>query len=113
MLGTPRRTVPTTRSGTRQGARARRCRSSGDADSEGQQDGQRGEDAEVHPLVVLHFPDRAVLKPIVYLENLADAWVTRREDNVERYNEAFTDLSALAPGHRESLSTIQTAIKEL
>lgn len=65
------------------------------------------------PFVVLHFPDRAVLKPIVYLENLADAWVTRREDSVERYGEAFTDLSALAPGPQESLSTIQTAIKEL
>ncbi|QHC18908.1 MULTISPECIES: helix-turn-helix transcriptional regulator [unclassified Streptomyces] len=65
------------------------------------------------PFVVLHFPDRAVLKPIVYLENLADAWVTRREDTVERYSEAFTDLSALAPGHQESLSMIRTAIKEL
>lgn len=65
------------------------------------------------PFVVLHFPDRAVLKPIVYLENLADAWVTRREDSVERYGEVFTDLSALAPGPQESLSMIQTAIKEL
>ncbi|MFI1576887.1 helix-turn-helix domain-containing protein [Embleya sp. NPDC020630] len=65
------------------------------------------------PFVILKFPKEAALKPIVYLENLADAWVTRRETDVEQYEEAFTDLQALAPGPQESLSLIHTAIKEL
>ncbi|PCG86333.1 transcriptional regulator [Streptomyces sp. WZ.A104] len=64
------------------------------------------------PFVVLSFPDRAALRPIVYLENLADAWVSRRDSDVERYVEAFTDLQALAPGPQESLSMIKKAIKE-
>lgn len=72
----------------------------------GAHDGMNG------PFVVLHFPDRAVLKPIVYLENLADTWVSRREADVERYEEVFNDLQALAPGPQESLSMIKKAIKE-
>jgi hypothetical protein len=59
---------------------------------------------------VLHF--REPLKPIVYLENLAAAGVTRKDDDVERYEEAFSDLQATAPGHRESLNLIHNAIKE-
>ncbi|NGO67458.1 helix-turn-helix domain-containing protein [Streptomyces boncukensis] len=62
--------------------------------------------------VVLRFPERLALKPIVYLENLADAWVNRREADVSRYTEAFTDLQALAPGPKESLKLIKEAAKE-
>ncbi|MFJ6696773.1 helix-turn-helix domain-containing protein [Streptomyces sp. NPDC091272] len=61
---------------------------------------------------VLQFPERAALKPLVYLENLADAWVIRQDDAIERYEDAFADLSALAAGPQESLSMIKTAIKE-
>ncbi|MEV8403631.1 helix-turn-helix domain-containing protein [Streptomyces niveus] len=59
------------------------------------------------------FRDRLALKPIVYLENLTDHWVTRHEADVEMYEEAFTDLQALAPGPEESLSMIKKAMKEL
>ncbi|MET9860640.1 helix-turn-helix transcriptional regulator [Streptomyces smyrnaeus] len=65
------------------------------------------------PFVVLQFSDRSVLRPIVYLENLGDAWVSRREGDVERYEEAFTDLQAMAPGPQASLSLVKQAIKEL
>ncbi|WP_345025818.1 helix-turn-helix transcriptional regulator [Streptomyces sedi] len=61
---------------------------------------------------VLRFPEGAALKSIVYLENLADGWVSRREPDVERYDEAFTELQALAPGPRDSLNMIKRAIKE-
>lgn len=61
---------------------------------------------------VLQFPDWLSLKPMVYLENLADALVKRSEVDVERYTEAFTDLQALALGSQESLSMIKEAIKE-
>ncbi|MFE7568685.1 helix-turn-helix domain-containing protein [Streptomyces sp. NPDC057539] len=59
------------------------------------------------------FRDRVALKPIVYLENLADHWVTRQEADVELFEEAFTDLQALAPGPEESLNLVKTAMKEL
>jgi transcriptional regulator with XRE-family HTH domain len=62
--------------------------------------------------VVMQFPEGAALKSIVYLENLADAWVSRRERDVNRYEEAFTDLQAVAPGPQESLTMIKKAIKE-
>ncbi|MFI9584071.1 helix-turn-helix domain-containing protein [Streptomyces sp. NPDC052236] len=62
------------------------------------------------PFAVLRF--REPLKPIVYLENLASAGVTRREDDIDRYEEAFSDLQAMASGHSESLSMIHNAIKE-
>lgn len=65
------------------------------------------------PFVVLQFSDRAALKPIVYVENLSDAWVSRKDADVERYEEAFSDLQALAPGPQESLSMIKMAVKEL
>ncbi|MYZ35444.1 MULTISPECIES: helix-turn-helix transcriptional regulator [unclassified Streptomyces] len=61
---------------------------------------------------VFQFSDRVSLKPIVYLENLADHWVTRHEADVELYEDAFTDLQALAPGPQESLSMIKKAMKE-
>ncbi len=64
------------------------------------------------PFFVLQFPDRAVMRSLIYLENMADAWVSRREGDVERYKEAFTDLQALAPGPQESLSLIEEAVKE-
>ncbi|MGP3989144.1 helix-turn-helix domain-containing protein [Streptomyces sp. 3N207] len=64
------------------------------------------------PFVVLQFSDRTALRPIVYLENLSDAWVCRREGDVERYEEAFTDLQAMAPGPHESLKLIKEAVKE-
>ncbi|QNP76161.1 helix-turn-helix domain-containing protein [Streptomyces roseirectus] len=70
----------------------------------------------VHPgmngaFAVLKFKAVA-LKPIVYLENLASAGVSRREDDVKRYRDAFSDLQALAPGYKESLSMIYAASKE-
>lgn len=64
------------------------------------------------PFFVLKFPDGATMRSLVYLENMADAWVGRREEDIERYKEAFTDLQALAPGPQESLSLIKRAIKE-
>ncbi|MGI5349755.1 helix-turn-helix domain-containing protein [Streptomyces sp. CA-250714] len=64
------------------------------------------------PFVVLRFSDRAVPRHIVYLENLAGAWVYRKEGDVERYVEAFADLQALAPGPHESLNLIKKAVKE-
>ncbi|MBL1115296.1 helix-turn-helix domain-containing protein [Streptomyces sp. 110] len=71
----------------------------------GEHDGMNGS------FSVLQFPDR-VLKPIVYLENLADTWVIRRETDVHRYEEVFNELEALAPGAQESLSMIKKASKE-
>ncbi|ARQ71514.1 helix-turn-helix domain-containing protein [Streptomyces marincola] len=62
---------------------------------------------------VLHFPEGAAPKSIVYMENLADAWVGRREPDIARFTDAFTDLQALAPGPQESLRMIKEAIKEL
>jgi transcriptional regulator with XRE-family HTH domain len=73
--------------------------------------------AGAHPgmngsFVVLQFPDKLSLKPMVYLEGLVDALVKRSDNDVERYSEAFSDLQALAPGPKESLSMIKEAIKE-
>jgi transcriptional regulator with XRE-family HTH domain len=62
--------------------------------------------------VVIQFPERLALKPMVYLENLADALVKRTDGDVARYADAFSDLRALAPGPVESLSMIKEAIKE-
>ncbi|KIF69496.1 XRE family transcriptional regulator [Streptomyces sp. AcH 505] len=64
------------------------------------------------PFVVIHFPERLALKPMIYLENLSDAWVKRSDSDVEQYGDAFSDLQALAPGPQESLSMIKEAIKE-
>jgi transcriptional regulator with XRE-family HTH domain len=61
---------------------------------------------------ILQFTERDPFLPIVYLENLSDAWVVRKRADVDRYEEAFTDLQAFAPGHPESLSMIKKAIKE-
>jgi transcriptional regulator with XRE-family HTH domain len=61
---------------------------------------------------VFHFPQAATVRSIIYLESLTDAWVSRQEDTVTRYSEAFTDLQALAPGPKESLGMIKEAIKE-
>ncbi|MFH8881615.1 helix-turn-helix domain-containing protein [Streptomyces californicus] len=58
---------------------------------------------------LLRLPDA---QPIVYLENLGGASVTRRPGNVRVYEEAFTDLQILAVGKQESLSMIGKAIKE-
>lgn len=52
------------------------------------------------------------LKPIVYLETFTGAGVSRREPDVKRYEQAFSDLQALAPGYKESLSMIHAASKE-
>ncbi|WP_416975804.1 helix-turn-helix domain-containing protein [Streptomyces sp. 4F14] len=52
------------------------------------------------------------LKPIVYLETFASAGVSRREDDVKKYGQAFSDLQALAPGYKESQSMIYAASKE-
>ncbi|MFF2524855.1 helix-turn-helix domain-containing protein [Streptomyces liangshanensis] len=58
------------------------------------------------------FRDPVMLKPIVYLENLADHWITRNDADVELYEDAFRDLQALAPGPQESLSIMKQALKE-
>lgn len=63
------------------------------------------------PFTVLCFAVPNV-KPIVYLENLASAGVTSRADDVEKYEEAFSDLQATALGHEASLSLIEEACKE-
>ncbi|MFF5564816.1 helix-turn-helix domain-containing protein [Streptomyces sp. NPDC012623] len=60
----------------------------------------------------LQFHDRDALKPIIYFENLADTWVSRRQSDVELHEEAFSELQALAPGPQESLSMIKKAMKE-
>lgn len=62
------------------------------------------------PFTFLRFRDP--LKPIVYLENLTGAGVSRREQDLKLYETAFSDLQALAPGHKESLSSIKKASKE-
>jgi transcriptional regulator with XRE-family HTH domain len=61
---------------------------------------------------ILQFRDRDALKPIIYFENLSDAWVSRRQSNVELHEEAFNELQALAPGPQESLSVIKRVMKE-
>ena len=53
------------------------------------------------------------LKPIVYLENQAGAGVSRRDDDVKKYETAFSDLQALAPSYQESLSMIHRVSKEI
>ncbi|AXG80366.1 helix-turn-helix domain-containing protein [Streptomyces paludis] len=63
--------------------------------------------------MILQFRDQVTLKPIVYFENLADAWVSRHERDVERHEDAFNDLQAFAPGPQESLDMIKKAMKEL
>ncbi|MFJ3841304.1 helix-turn-helix domain-containing protein [Streptomyces sp. NPDC090054] len=59
----------------------------------------------------LKFP--APLKPIVYLEGLAGAGVSRREADVRKYEVAFSDLQAIAPGYDESVRMIKQASKEI
>lgn len=63
--------------------------------------------------MLLKFRDQVALRPIVYFENLIDSWVTRREADVERFEDGLADLQALAPGPQESLSMITKAMKEL
>lgn len=58
---------------------------------------------------MLRLPDA---QPIVYLENLDGASVTRRRTNVQLYEAAFNDLQILAVGPQESLGMIRKAIKE-
>lgn len=65
------------------------------------------------PFVILQFAKDTDLRPIVYLENLADAWVTRDDRDVVMYQEAFDELQAVAPSPQESRSMIHKAIKEL
>lgn len=62
--------------------------------------------------VLFQFPDMLALKPMVYLEGLVDAWIKRSDTDVERYADALSELQALAPGPKESLSMIKEAIKE-
>ncbi|MEU8567147.1 helix-turn-helix transcriptional regulator [Streptomyces pathocidini] len=63
------------------------------------------------PFITLQFPDPAI-KPIVYFENLASAGVASKADDVEKYEEAFADLTATALGHEASLRVIEKARKE-
>ncbi|MFE1959824.1 helix-turn-helix domain-containing protein [Streptomyces sp. NPDC059479] len=65
------------------------------------------------PFTTLRFRDDSTLKPIVYLEHLADHWVMRREADVELYEDAFNELQTLAPGPQESLDLIRKAMEEL
>ncbi|MFD6334443.1 helix-turn-helix domain-containing protein [Streptomyces niveus] len=74
--------------------------------------------AGAHPgmngaFATLQFHDRDALKPIIYFENLADSWVSRRQSDVELHEEAFNELQAIALGPQESLSLIKKAMKEL
>ncbi|MGP3971493.1 helix-turn-helix domain-containing protein [Streptomyces sp. 6N223] len=74
-------------------------------------------DAGVHPgmngpFILLKFVDQA-MKPIVYLENLVSAGVVTKAESVGRYEEAFSDITATALGHRASLSLIEEVRKEL
>ncbi|UED84877.1 helix-turn-helix domain-containing protein [Streptomyces profundus] len=71
----------------------------------------------VHPgmngsFVIFQFDEPTVAPSIVYLESLADSWVSRKERYVQRYEDTFRDLQALAPGHQESLGLLKKAIKE-
>lgn len=52
------------------------------------------------------------LKPIVYMESLAGAGVSRRDQDVRKYEAAVQDLQAIAPGYEDSLEMIRTASKE-
>jgi hypothetical protein len=63
------------------------------------------------PFIVLRFPEGTV-QPIVYLENLASAEVTNRAEDVEKYEDAFDDLTASALDHERSLHLIEAAAKE-
>ncbi|MFE4592253.1 helix-turn-helix domain-containing protein [Streptomyces laurentii] len=65
------------------------------------------------PFTLLTFPAPGTLKPIVYLENLTGAGVSRREQALKMYEASFRGLQALAPGYEESLSMIETASKEM
>ncbi|MDJ0383166.1 helix-turn-helix transcriptional regulator [Streptomyces sp. G-G2] len=53
------------------------------------------------------------LKPIVYLESLGGAGVSRRDEEVRKYEAAIRDLQAIAPGYEESLEMIKKASKEI
>ncbi|MCY0929497.1 helix-turn-helix transcriptional regulator [Streptomyces sp. H27-H1] len=53
------------------------------------------------------------LKPIVYLESLGGAGVSRRDEEVRKYEAAIRDLQAIAPGYEESLEMIRKASKEI
>lgn len=64
------------------------------------------------PFLVFRFPTRLGLKPLVYVEHLADTWVKRDERQVSRFENAFSELQALALGPHESVDFIHQAIKE-
>ncbi|MFK0098986.1 helix-turn-helix domain-containing protein [Streptomyces sp. NPDC091040] len=53
------------------------------------------------------------LRPMVYLENMIGAAVSRRDDDVKKYETAFNELQALAPSYQESLSMIHRVSKEI
>ncbi|PZT76777.1 MULTISPECIES: helix-turn-helix domain-containing protein [unclassified Streptomyces] len=66
------------------------------------------------PFILLRFgPPVPNLRPMVYLENLVGAGVSRRDDDVKKYETAFSELQALAPGYQESLSMIHRVSKEI
>ncbi|MGW2587477.1 helix-turn-helix domain-containing protein [Streptomyces virginiae] len=55
---------------------------------------------------------RQPLKSIVYMESLAGAGVSRRDQDVRKYEAAVRDLQAIAPGYEDSLGMIRNACKE-
>lgn len=61
---------------------------------------------------ILRFGEDVPFQPVVYLENLADNWLLRKQAETARYEQAFTDLQTAAPGHNESVKMIEEAIKE-
>ncbi|MER5883671.1 helix-turn-helix transcriptional regulator [Streptomyces sp. NPDC001941] len=63
------------------------------------------------PFTFLTFPGS--LRPIVYLENLTGAGVSRREQDLHLYESTFRELQAVAPGYEKSLSMIEQASKEI
>ncbi|UGQ09422.1 helix-turn-helix domain-containing protein [Yinghuangia sp. ASG 101] len=72
----------------------------------------------VHPAMdgqftILAFAKDAGLRPLIYMEKLADDWVVREDRVVTKYQEAFDELQAVASSPQDSLRMIDQAIKEL
>ncbi|WP_346780954.1 hypothetical protein [Streptomyces sp. SPB162] len=60
---------------------------------------------------VIQFPERFALKPMIYLENLADTWAKRGDSAVERYGNGRPRLQGPAGArpalHRRRLAVVR------
>lgn len=65
------------------------------------------------PFTILAFRKDTGLKPLVYVELLADDLVIRDDRMVAKHEETFDELQAVASSPQESLHMIDQAIKEL